>query len=138
MERSCKSPVCTVACRGNGCVDEEGSYDRLNTTIPRPTATGGMAASIVAANHDTACKQGAQCDCQTVTVFDQNEKQCHISVGFYTNCHRILWYGRIQDMHRETLNLSNIRHSDFTVRRQEICIHVATWWSRGMNIKVLG
>ena len=45
-----------------------------------------MAASIVAPNHDIACQQGAQCDnhCQTVAAFDQNEAQCHISVGFYS------------------------------------------------------
>ena len=78
---------CTVACGGNrdGCVGEERLYDRRNTTIPQPTVTavrtieivyGEMAASIVATNHDTACKQGpsAQCDCQTVAAFDQNKK----------------------------------------------------------------
>ena len=73
-----------VACGGNrdGCVGEERLYDRRNTTIPRLTATavqtieivyGEMAASIVATVYDTSCQQGAQCECQTMAVFGQNE-----------------------------------------------------------------
>ena len=112
MERACKSWLCAVACRGNrdGCIGEERSYGRRNTTVPRPTATavqtieivyGEMAACIVATTCHTAYQQGAQGDRQTVAAFDQHETPWHISTGSDTNCHRLLRYGRIQGVYRE-------------------------------------
>ena len=68
--------------------------------------------------HDTACQQGAQCNRQTVAAFDTNETQCQIPVSFYTNCHRILWHGGVQDMHREIQGTS-VKHSRQRLHRQQ-------------------
>ena len=77
---------------------------------------------------------------QIMAVCDQNEAYYSVvyhpimPVGLYTNCHMILWYGRVQSVHRE-IQGTIIKHSRRRLhRRQEICIPVATWWSRSTDI----
>ena len=86
--------------------------------------------------HASRPEQGAFCDRQTVAASnsDQNETQCYLPISFYTN--RILWHGRVQDMYRtiQGAPIKNSRQRLRLQRRQEVCFHVATWWSWSMDI----